>query len=82
MVCNVIAPNDGEKLLQALHGEKVNDATADPALEALVAAYRRVPSKMLRTQILSMYANRFKVSEIELLKISVIGKKGQSAQFF
>ena len=60
----------------------MNDATADPALEALVAACRRAPSKMLRTQILSMYANRFKVSEIDLLKISVTGKKGQSAQFF
>ena len=38
LVCNVIAPNDGEKLLQALQGEKVNDTTADPGLGALVAA--------------------------------------------
>ena len=63
-----IAPNDGEKLLQALQGEKVNGTTADPGLETLVAAHRRAPSKMLRTQILSMYANKFKVSEIDLLK--------------
>ena len=49
MVCNVMAPNDGEKLLQALQGEKVNDTTADPGREALVAAYRRVPTNMLRT---------------------------------
>ena len=38
LVCNVIAPNDGEKLLQALQGEKVNDTTVDPGLGALVAA--------------------------------------------
>ena len=38
LVCNVIAPNDEEKLLQALQGEKVNDTTADPGLGALVAA--------------------------------------------
>ena len=63
-----IAPNDGEKLLQALQGEKVNGTTAYPGLETLVAAHRRAPSKMLRTQILSMYANKFKVSEIDLLK--------------
>ena len=77
-----IAPNDGEKLLQALQREKVNNTTADPGLETLVAAHRRAPSKMLRTQILSMNANKFKVSEIDLLKISVLRKKGQSAQLF
>ena len=38
LVCNVIAPNDGEKLLRALQGEKVNDTTADPGLGTLVAA--------------------------------------------
>ena len=32
---------------------------------------------MLRKQILSTYANKFKVSEIDLLKISVIGKKAR-----
>ena len=59
MVCNVIAPNDGEKLLQALQGEKVNDTTADPGLGALVAAKRTVPINMLRTHVLSIYANKF-----------------------
>ena len=59
LVCNVIAPNDGEKLLQALQGEKVNDTTADPGLGALVAAKRTVPINMLRTHVLSIYANKF-----------------------
>ena len=59
MVWNVMAPNNGEKLLQALQGEKVNDKTADPGREALVSAYRRVPTNTLRTQILSIYANKF-----------------------
>ena len=59
LVCNVIAPSDGEKLRKALQGEKVNDITAKPRLEALVAAYKRAPSKMLRKRILSIYAKRF-----------------------
>ena len=59
LLCNVIAPNDGEKLRKALQGEKVNEITADPRLEALVAAYKRAPSKMLRKRILSIYAKRF-----------------------
>ena len=54
-----MAPNNGEKLLQALQGEKVNDKTADPGREALVSACRRVPTNTLRTQILSIYANKF-----------------------
>ena len=67
LVCNVMAPNDGEKLPQALQGEKVNGTTADPGPEALVVAYRRAPSEMLRTQILSIYANNFKVSDLKAL---------------
>ena len=55
LVCYVMAPNDGEKLPPVLLGEKVNITTADPGLEALVVAYRRAPSEMLRTQILSIY---------------------------
>ena len=54
-----MAPNNREKLFQALQGEKVNDKTADPGREALVSAYRRVPTNTLRTQILSIYANKF-----------------------
>ena len=67
LVCYVMASNDGEKLPQALQGEKVNITTADPGLEALVVAYRRAPSEMLRTQILSIYANNFKVSDLKAL---------------
>ena len=47
----------------------MNGTTADPGLEALVGAYRRAPSHMLRTQILSIYANRFKVSELKALHL-------------
>ena len=59
LLCNVIASNDGEKLHKALQGEKVNEITADPRLEALVATYKRAPSKMLRKRILIIYAKRF-----------------------
>ena len=34
----------------------MNETTADPSLEALMAAYRRAPSKMPRTQIFTIYA--------------------------
>ena len=67
LVCDVMASNHKEKLLQALQGEKVNDTTADPRLEALFATYRRAPSEMLRTQIFTIYANRFKASDSKAL---------------
>ena len=55
------------QVFQAFQGEKANDTNADPGLEALVAAYKRGPSKMLRTHILSIYGNRFNVSELKAL---------------
>jgi len=40
---------------------------SDPGIEALVSAYRKAPSKKLKTQILSIYANKFTVSELKAI---------------
>ena len=78
LVCDVIAPHDGEVLFQAVQQKKNLDATTDAGVEALVAAYRKEPSKILKTQILSIYANRFTVKELKAihrpLKTSAIAK--------
>ena len=67
LVCDIIAPHDGEVLFLAVQQKKNLSATTDAGLEALVAAYRKVPSKILKTQILSIYANRFTVKELEAI---------------
>ena len=67
LVCDVIAPHDGEVLFQAVQQKKNLGTTTDAGLEALVAAYRKAPSKILKTQILSIYANRFTVKELKAI---------------
>ena len=67
LVCDVIAPHDGEVLFQAVQQKKNLGATTDAGLEALVAAYRKAPSKILKTQILSIYGNRFTVKELKAI---------------
>ena len=67
LVCDVIAPHDGEVLFQAVQQKKNLGVTTDAGLEALVAAYRKAPSKILKTQILSIYANRFTVKELKAI---------------
>ena len=49
LVCDVIAPHDGEMLFQAVQQEKNLGAATDAGLEALFAAYGKAPSKILRT---------------------------------
>ena len=67
LVCDVITPHDGEVLFQAVQQKKNLGVTYDEGLEALVAAYRKGPSKTLKTQILSIYANRFTVKELKAI---------------
>ena len=65
LMCDVIAPNDGEQLFQAVVNQHQNKAeTSDAGVVALVAAYQNAPSKTLKTQILSIYANRFTAKEL------------------
>ena len=67
LVCDVKAPHDGEVLFQAVQQKKNLGATTDAGLDALVAAYRKAPSKILKTQFLSIYANRFTVKELNAI---------------
>ena len=45
LVCDVIAPHDGEVLFQAVQQKKNLGVTSDKGLEALVAAYRKAHLK-------------------------------------
>ena len=67
LMCDVIAPSDGKKLFQAVvdRWQKCKAETDDVGLQALVVAYQNAPSKSLKTQILSIYANRFTANELK-----------------
>jgi len=68
LVCDVIAPEDGEKLFDAVKGRRQIDTFAcDVGLQSLVAAYREAPTKALKTQILSIYAHKFTVHELKVI---------------
>ena len=69
LVCEVMAPRDGEKLFKAVQQQRseFEGTASDPGIEALVSAYRKAPSKKLKTQILSIYANKFTVSELKAI---------------
>ena len=65
LVCDVIAPRDGKALFQAVvdHEEKCKTAI-DVGLQTLMVAYQNAPTKSLKTQILSIYADRFSANEL------------------
>ena len=67
LVCHVIAPRDGEKLFQVVQQQQNGGIARDTGLEALIAAYKKAPSKPLKTQILSIYANRFTATELKAI---------------
>ena len=66
LVCDVIALRDGKALFQAVvdHGKKCKIAI-DVGLQTLMVAYQKAPTKSLRTQILSIYADRFSANELK-----------------
>ena len=61
-VCQVIAPCASEQLQMAY---VKSASTSRSQVEALISTYKQAPSKTLKTQILSMYALRFTVSELK-----------------
>lgn len=66
LMCDVIAPNDGKQLFQEIVNQHRSKSEAgDTGLQALVVAYQNAPSKSLKTQILSIYATRFKTKELK-----------------
>lgn len=54
LVCNIVAPESGAQLYEALTSQRGMEPSSD--LEALMIAYRNDKTSGLRTQILSMYA--------------------------
>ena len=68
IVCSAIAPGDGEKLFHAVC--KPDDPNEENELQPLLEAHRDAPSKETKTQILSIYANKYPAKElIELHKM-------------
>lgn len=64
IVCDVIAPNAGEKLLQScVQLSETECASGD--LVALMQAYKHAPTKNLKTQILSLYAYRYPLNKLQ-----------------
>ena len=66
LVCDVIAPRDGKALFQAVvdHEQKCKTAI-DVGLQTLMVAYQNAPTKSLKTQILSIYVDRFFSEELK-----------------
>ena len=60
-VCQVIAPGASEQLLMA-YVKSASTSRSQP--EVLVSTYKQAPTKTLKTQILSIYASRFTVTEL------------------
>ena len=68
IVCSAIATGDGEKLFHAVC--KPDDPNEENELQPLLEAHRDAPSKETKTQILSIYANKYPAKElIELHKM-------------
>ena len=66
LLCDVIAPNDGEQLFQAVIDQHNNKTEiGGVGLKALVVAYQNAPSRSVKTQILSIYADRFTKKELK-----------------
>ena len=68
IVCEIIAPNAGDELLQScvqLSDLRTECASAD--LVALMQAYKNAPTRNLKTQILSLYAYRYPMKKLQQL---------------
>ena len=61
-VCQVIAPGASEQLMMAF---VKSASTSGSRLEVLISTYKQAPTKTLKTQILSIYALRFTVTELK-----------------
>ena len=64
LVCDVMPPRDGKALFQAVvdHEQKCKTAI-DIGLQTLIFAYQNAPTKSLKTQMMSIYADRFSANE-------------------
>lgn len=63
VVCNVIAPDAGEELLKSFIQSEPEIVSTE--LQALMQAYKNAPTKCLKTQILSIYANNYTIKRLQ-----------------
>ena len=66
VVCNIIAPNAGERLLESCTQIPEHKSISED-LVSLMHAYKNAPTKNLKTQILSIYSYRFSVKKLQKL---------------
>ena len=59
LVCKVIAPEDADKLFNALTSKEEDKCQVSDDLKMLMGAFKNANSKNVKTQILSLYAHRF-----------------------
>ena len=64
LICNVIAPDDGENLFESLHAQ---EPVASNELITLMTAFSKAPTRNLRIQILSLYAYEYPVKTLQKL---------------
>ena len=66
LVCNVITPNDGEKLLKSLptkdHDQLLQQSSD---LIALMSAFSKAPTRNVKIQILSIYAYEYPIKTLQ-----------------
>lgn len=66
LVCNVIAPNDGEELFHSMTSlDDPNDVVIPDDLVVLMTAYKNAGTRNLKRQILSLYAYRYPVKALQ-----------------
>ena len=66
MVCGVIAPNDPDKLYEAV--VTATDKRSSYDILTLTKAYENAPTKNLKIQILRLYVLNYSTEELEKLR--------------
>ena len=73
LVCNVIAPNNGQHLFEAMASSnlvKLDDETrVDDLVKTLMNAYKNANNRNTKTQILSLYAYKYSISTLKKIHL-------------
>ena len=73
LVCNIIAPNNGQQLFEAMASfsqGSLDDVTrVDDLVETIMNAYKNAEDKNTKTLILSLYAYKYSVSTLKKIHL-------------
>ena len=73
LVCNIIAPNNGQKLFEAMASSSqgsLDDVTrVDDLVETLMNEFKNAEDRNTKTQILSLYAYKYSVSTLKKIHL-------------